>query len=63
MSCITNIFYKIGTVMNLQGISGVPFNSELGKPYKTDLEALESDWNAIGEDFRSVMYGDDDKMS
>lgn len=29
--------------------------------YKDDLKALESDWKAIEDDMRKVMYGDKDE--
>jgi hypothetical protein len=47
----------------LRGIARLinPFASRISYPHKTDREALRSDWQKVGDDFRKVFYDKEDR--
>ncbi|MEK4025400.1 hypothetical protein [Sporosarcina sp. FSL W7-1283] len=57
----SKVFASIGDILNLSPfkIERVKYDKEFS--YKSDEEALRSDWEVVGEELRKVMNVKDDK--
>jgi hypothetical protein len=54
-STIRNILLGAATIGNIFPSASPPVIKPLYKPYASDADAIRSDWEAVGNDLKSVM--------
>lgn len=55
---LSNALFRLGDAFNIVKVNHTEFK-DLYK--KDDYKAIESDWNAVGEELRKVLYDDNMK--
>lgn len=56
MKGLSNLFFQMGNSLNLSNIkTSIRFKHQ--SFVADDKEALKKDWNAVGDYFRTVLYG------